>query len=169
MNNALLVSLTILLTMIGLACASVPIYNLFCKATGYAGTVQKGMISSGLGTRDIIVRFNTDVSPNLPWKFRAKQKQMKVHIGKNSLAFFEAENKSSEAIDGIAIYNVAPYEAAKYFYKVACFCFTQQRLNPHQKATLPVSFFIDPKIEKDPDISSISTITLSYTFFKVDK
>ncbi|AHX11202.1 cytochrome c oxidase assembly CtaG/Cox11 family protein [Neorickettsia helminthoeca str. Oregon] len=154
--------------MLCLAFASVPLYSLFCKATGYAGTVKRVERSFNLavGTRDITVRFNADVDKDLPIRFRVKDDPVMVKPGQNALVFYTVQNLTDQPIEAIAVYNVTPYKAAKYFNKVACFCFERQVLPPNKTIVMPVSFFIDPEIEKDPEMNDIRTFTLSYTFFR---
>ncbi|ABD46093.1 cytochrome c oxidase assembly protein [Neorickettsia sennetsu] len=154
--------------MLLLSFASVPLYSLFCKATGYAGAVKRSKRSFDLpiGSRDIVVRFNADVTKNLPVRFSVQDYPVVVKPGQNALIFYAVENTTDEPIEAIAVYNVTPYKAAKYFNKVACFCFEKQILPPKKRVVMPVSFFIDPEIEKDPQMDEIKTFTLSYTFFR---
>ncbi|MBM3467808.1 MAG: cytochrome c oxidase assembly protein [Alphaproteobacteria bacterium] len=162
--------ISIVVTMLAMAYASVPLYRLFCQKTGYGGTPQIASAPSGKVTdREITVRFNADVHRDLPWQFRPQQTEMKVKVGENALAFFEAENFSDKPICGMATYNVTPDKAAVYFNKVACFCFEEQILSPQQKVEMPVQFFIDSDFALDPDLKDVKTITLSYTFFKYNK
>lgn len=156
----------IALAMLGLTYASFPLYNLFCKVTGYGGTPQQvDENSQTQGENMLTVRFNADTDPALAWKFKPLQKQVQVKTGENKLIFYEAENVADKAITGMATYNITPERAAYYFSKVQCFCFEQQTLQPHEKVEMPVSFYIDPEIEEDPDTRNIDTVTLSYTFF----
>ncbi|QXK91641.1 cytochrome c oxidase assembly protein [Neoehrlichia mikurensis] len=168
-NRTILIFLSlIIISMICLACASVPLYRIYCKATGYGGTTQKASLlnkKSRIGKKEIKVRFNADIN-NLPWAFYPELPYVTVKPGEQTLIFYRAENLSNTPHTGIAIYNVTPYKAGKYFNKVACFCFSQQTLAPKQKAVMPVAFFIDPDIEDDPYTADVSTLTLSYTFFK---
>jgi cytochrome c oxidase assembly protein subunit 11 len=158
------------LTMFILAYASFPLYNLLCKVTGYGGLPKTIGVtdSKTIGTRDITIRFNGDIMHDVPWKFYPVQDKVIVRTGENKLIFFEAQNESDESVTGIATYNIAPSQAAIYFNKIQCFCFSKQTLKAHEKVQMPVSFFVDPAIEKDPDIKNIKTITLSYTFFKAE-
>lgn len=164
---------SILLLIIGMAMltlASVPIYNLFCKVTGYGGTVKYTGIASGkIGSKLMKVRFDANVDRNLPWKFKAEQKEVTIQVGENNLVFYTAENKTDQDIIGTAVYNVAPHSAGIYFNKIQCFCFQEQLLKSNQKMIMPVSFYIDPAIEDDPNLQDVDTITLSYTFYKVIK
>lgn len=152
--------------MLGLAFASVPLYRLFCAATGFAGTPARALHASAeVGKRIITVRFNADTAPGLAWDFHPEKLQMKVHVGENALAFFVAKNETGRAVTGHAVYNVVPEKAGAYFVKVQCFCFTNQTLKAHAEAHMPVSFYIDPQISNDPAMDDVTTITLSYTFF----
>lgn len=160
--------LAVVAGMFLLAYASVPLYRMFCKATGAGGTVQTAVSGPAQqGNRIIKIDFNTDIDPSLPWNFKPEEREVKVRTGEQKLVFFIAENLTGNAVKGMATYNVTPAKAGIYFNKVQCFCFNEQILQPGQKVTMPVSFFIDPKIEKDPNLRDVRTITLSYTFFKV--
>ena len=155
-------------SMMLLTFASVPIYNLFCKVTGYGGATQRGYPQAlSKGTRDIVVQFDANVNPDLPWLFVPKQKDVTVKPGENTLVFYYVENKSNHDIVGTAVFNVTPLKAGKYFNKIHCFCFEEQLVKARQKVMMPVSFFLDPKIEEDNDLKDITTITLSYSFFKI--
>ena len=163
--------IVVLVLMFCAAYASVPIYRIFCKATGYGGTVKEySEYKDIVGKRNITIRFNTDVDRDLDWEFRPLQQSMETLLGKKTLAYFEAENLSDYPIEGMAIYNVVPEKVGYYFNKVDCFCFSRQTLGPHQKVTLPVVFFVDPEIDNDPEITEkVSEITLSYTFYQYEK
>ena len=154
--------------MSGLAWASVPLYRLFCQATGLNGTTQRGTQAPGAVNRQVRIDFDTNVAPNLPWKFVPESPSDTVDVGARDMAFFVATNKSDHPITGTATFNVTPDVAGKYFTKIQCFCFTQQTLKPGENARMPVIFFVDPKILQDPDAADLKTITLSYTFYPVD-
>ena len=154
--------------MTGVGWASIPLYRMFCQATGLNGTTQRGTVAPGAVDRQIRVDFDTNVAPNLPWKFAPENPSETVAIGARDMAFFTATNTSDHAITGTATYNVTPAQAGKYFTKIQCFCFTQQTLKPGETARMPVIFFVDPKILTDPDANDVETITLSYTFYPVD-
>lgn len=163
----------IVLFMIGLSFASVPLYDLFCRVTGFGGTTQILTSEAGLPDRietgrTITVNFNADTSRNLPWDFKPDQRSVDVHPGQQALISYTGQNISNAPITGTAIYNVSPPLAGQYFYKTQCFCFDRQTLMPDQQMNFPVSFFIDPDIVNDPDLDSVNTITLSYTFFVSD-
>jgi cytochrome c oxidase assembly protein subunit 11 len=155
--------------MLGLTAAAVPLYRLFCQATGYGGTTQRAEAAPEQGLeRTITVRFNADVDPDLPWSFAPEQRQIEVRIGEQSLAFYRARNRSDHAIVGQATYNVTPFKAGPYFSKIACFCFEEQVLQPGQEVDMPVSFYVDPAILDDRNTRDVHTITLSYTFFLLE-
>lgn len=169
-NRAIAQQLTAIAAgMLMLAFASVPLYRLFCQVTGFGGTTQEAKANSGkVVDRTITVTFDGNTDTRLPWKFEPIEKSVKVKLGENRLIAFHATNESSEPTRGTATYNVTPFAAGKYFNKIQCFCFTEQRLAPNQSANLPVSFFIDPAILDDPEIRDVTNITLSYTFFSYE-
>ena len=155
--------------MVGVSFAAVPLYDLFCRATGYGGTTKVATeLPKRIGEREMTVRFNADVNRDLPWRFRPVKGSVSVRVGEPTLAFYRVENTSDRLIVGTAAYNVTPFTVGKYFSKIDCFCFTEQVLQPGEIAELPVSFFVDPSIADDPKMDRISTLTLSYTFFEVD-
>jgi len=161
--------LAIIIGMFCLAFASVPLYDLFCKVTGYGGTPKRITEAvEKIGKKDLTIFFNAD--SNVPWDFKPVQRKIKTKAGENNLIFYEAENLSDKPIVGTATYNITPVKAGSYFSKIECFCFTKQLLNPGQKMNFPVSFQVDPDIENDPYLKDVTQITLSYTFFEaVDK
>ena len=159
--------LVLLFAMIVLAFASVPLYRIFCQKTGYGGTpkiVAQGATHIVEG-RPFKVRFAASTHRDLPWKFKPLQLEMEVLPGQNGLAFYQVTNRSQKSFVGIATYNVTPEKAGKYFNKIDCFCFEEQTLPAGQVIDMPVQFFIDPAIAKDPKLKDVHTITLSYTFF----
>lgn len=162
--------LCLILSMILLSYASVPIYSLFCKITGFGGTTKQAVIFNKrtVGNREIKIEFDANVNPNLPWRFVPKQRRITTLTGQTNLVFYESENLSNDDIIGIAIYNVTPNKAGKYFVKVHCFCFEEQLLKAKQKVLMPVSFYIDSEFDSDEQMNDIDTITLSYSFFKVE-
>ena len=152
--------------MAGLSYAAVPRYDLFCRATGYGGTPNRAAAAPlEISDRVVTVRFDTNVDPALPWAFAPEERSVNVKVGENRLVYFHAENKSSTAIVGHAAYNVAPENAARYFSKIQCFCFTEQRLEAGESVDMPVSFFVAPEILKDHRNDNLTEITLSYTFY----
>ncbi len=155
------------LAMLGASFAAVPLYRVFCQATGYGGTPQIGGVAHrGASNAQVVVRFNGDVNGGLPWSFAPDQAQVRVGLGDEQVAFFHARNNSAAPATGIAVYNITPEKAAHYFHKTACFCFNQQTLAGGQKMEFPVSFYVDPAIASDPATSDVHTITLSYSFFR---
>jgi cytochrome c oxidase assembly protein subunit 11 len=160
--------LAIIAVMGGLVSASVPLYRLFCQATGYGGTTQRASAAPAqeVAGRLITVRFNATTASDLPWDFEPEQRQVQVHPGEQKLAAFHAVNRSAETVTGTATFNVTPNKAGIYFDKLQCFCFSKQRLGPGESADLTVSFFVDPAIVTDPDTDDVDTITLSYTMFR---
>jgi cytochrome c oxidase assembly protein subunit 11 len=164
-----LMALFLVVCMTGLAFASVPLYNLFCRVTGFGGTTQTAeAVPDKVLDREVTVRFNTDVNGNLPWSFAAETRQATLNIGQDMLINFKARNTSEEAVAGTAIYNVTPPKVGKYFHKVQCFCFDKQILAPGQAMNMPVLFYVDPALDEDPYMDDVKNITLSYTFFKTD-
>ena len=158
------------LSMIGLAYASVPLYRLFCQVTGFGGTPQRAeRPSTEVLDRTVVVRFDANVGPGLSWDFQPVVPTMEVRIGENALAFYRATNRSDRPLVGTATFNVTPDQIGSFFNKIECFCFTEQRLEPGQTVEMPVSFFIDPAIVRDLDGATVRNITLSYTFYPVDK
>lgn len=162
----------IALTMLGAAYAAVPLYDLFCRVTGFGGTTQRADVApdtSQVLDRRVTIRFDSNVSGGLGWHFKPVQRTIEVKVGESSLAFYRATNTSSQPLTGTASFNVTPEAAGSYFAKVECFCFTEQTLKPGESIEMPVSFFVDPEFASDRDTSRIREITLSYTFFPVDK
>ena len=152
--------------MVGLSFAAVPLYRMFCQATGYDGTPQRAEKGADrVLDRTIRIRFDGNVASGLPWTFKPEQQTMDVKIGETALAFFKATNNSSVPVSGRAIFNVSPELAGRYFTKIECFCFKQQTLAAGQTVDMPVTFFVDPKFVEDEDTKDISEITLSYTFY----
>ena len=155
--------------MVGLSFAAVPLYQMFCQATGYGGTTQRADAApKDILDRTVIVRFDANVDPKLPWKFAPEQRTVEVRIGESALAFFKATNLSDKPVVGTAGFNVAPQAAGLYFSKIECFCFTEQKLAPGQSIEMPVTFFVDPKFAEDESTKNIPEITLSYTFYRND-
>jgi cytochrome c oxidase assembly protein subunit 11 len=151
--------------MLGLAYASVPLYQMFCQATGYGGTTQRAARPSDVVLdRTVTILFDANINGALPWTFEPVARRMDVKLGENALAFYRATNRSDRPVTGRAVYNVAPEAAGIHFNKIACFCFTEQTLAPGETVEMPVSFYIDPALATDRDARSISTIVLSYTF-----
>ncbi|WP_306119609.1 MULTISPECIES: cytochrome c oxidase assembly protein [unclassified Roseitalea] len=156
--------------MVGLAYASVPLYDLFCRVTGYGGTTQVADTSPvEVLDRSINVRFDANSGAGLGWDFAPVDRQVTLKIGELTQVAYRAENWRDVPTTGSATFNVTPQAAGAYFNKMECFCFTETTLEPGQSTDMPVVFFIDPAIVDAPELEGVSTITLSYTFFKIDQ
>lgn len=161
---------SISVVMLGVAYAAVPLYKIFCQVTGFAGTTQRATAAPDqVLDRKITIRFDSNVSNGLVWKFGPTERTVDVKIGENKLAFYRASNSSDQPVTGTASFNVAPEAAGRYFNKIECFCFTEQTLKPGESVEMPVSFFVDPEIVNDSDARHITQITLSYTFYPVEE
>lgn len=172
-RRAAIIALSFALGMLGLGYAAVPLYRIFCEATGFGGTTMKvsEATASAIAVTDkqITVRFDSNVSSALPWRFKPENPTEKITIGARDMAAFTAENLSSRPVTGTATFNVTPVQAGRYFAKVQCFCFTEQTLQPGEKVRMPVIYYVDPAILTDPDTKDIEEITLSYTFYPLDQ
>ena len=166
-RTALLMAL-IVAAMVGVAFASVPLYRMFCEFTGFDGTPQRADRAPGAVAGQVGVRFDANVHPGLPWRFEPEQTTVRVKPGAQTQIFYRAQNLSAKTITGQAVFNVSPDQVGKYFKKIQCFCFTEQTLKAGEKVDMPVIFFVDPAIEKDPDAKNVHEITLSYTFYPVE-
>ncbi|MEP1230136.1 MAG: cytochrome c oxidase assembly protein [Litorimonas sp.] len=156
--------------MLGLGFASKPLYDTFCKVTGFGGT--PGQAEENLSEvidREVLVKFDSNVASGLPWDFVAQDKQLTVQVGASALAYYTVKNTSSSVVTGVANFNVTPVKAAPFFIKTECFCFEEQTIQPGEELPLPVLFFVDPQIDEDARLDDVREITLSYTFFEVDK
>ena len=159
----------VVVVMGALAWASVPLYDLFCRVTGWGGAtdVADAAMDAPL-SETVTIRFDASKAKGMPWEFTPVQTSMTVRIGEEGLAFYEAYNPTDRRIAGTASYNVAPFAGGAYFSKIQCFCFEMQVLEPGQRVQMPVSFFVEPEILDDPDGKHVKTITLSYTFHEID-
>ena len=156
----------IVLGMIGLAYASVPLYDLFCKVTGFGGTpIARADNGSDVLDRTISVRFDANVSPSLPWRFAPETSEVKVKLGQTTTVYYKVTNTGDKPSTGIATYNVQPDLAGSYFSKLECFCFTEQTLQPGETLESAVVFYVDPRLAQDADVKDLTSITLSYTYF----
>ena len=157
----------IVLFMLSLSFAAVPLYDIFCRVTGFGGTTQIASTAPGsTGHPDINVRFESSTSSSLNWDFFAKSKVVTIPIGEEKTIFYFAKNLSDKPIVGTATFNVTPAKVGQYFMKIDCFCFVEQLLKPGESMNMPVTFFIDPDIYKDENVKEVNEITLSYTFMK---
>ena len=156
--------------MLGLGFASDPLYDTFCKVTGYGGTPKiADENQSEIIDRTVTVEFDSNVAQDLPWKFRPDQRRMDVKLGQSGLAYYTVENTSDEVVTGVANFNVMPVKVAPFFIKTECFCFEEQTIQPGEKLNLPVIFFVDPQLDEDSRFDEIKTMTLSYTFFPTEE
>lgn len=166
-GTTVILLLAVIAGMGGLTAAAVPLYRIFCAATGFGGATQRASaapedVSKGLVT----VRFNTEIDPSLDWEFRPLVDEVRVHPGEQKQVFFRAVNLSEQGITARAVYNVTPTKVGIYFDKLQCFCFNAQYLAPGESKDMGVVFFVDPDLLKDPDTNDVRTITLSYAMFK---
>ncbi len=159
----------VVVLMGGLAWASVPFYDWFCRVTGFGGVTNTAETGSDVVLdQTITIRFDASLDRGMPWTFKPMQREMTLRIGETGLAFYEAHNPTDHPVAGQAAYNVAPYDAGYFFDKIECFCFTEQVLQPGETVEMPVSFYVDPAIVTDRDAKYVHTITLSYTFYEID-
>ena len=159
----------VVVLMGGLAWASVPFYDWFCRVTGFGGVTNTAETGSDvILDQTITIRFDASLDRGMPWTFKPVQREMTLRIGETGLAFYEAHNPTDHPVAGQAAYNVTPYEAGYFFDKIECFCFTEQVLQPGETVEMPVSFYVDPAIVNDRDAKYVHTITLSYTFYEID-
>ncbi|MGX5775507.1 cytochrome c oxidase assembly protein [Methylorubrum zatmanii] len=167
-RRTVLVCVGVVLGMGGLAAASAPLYSLFCKATGFNGTPLVGAAptaSAGEVSAPLTVRFDTNVSKALSWRFQPEQSSVDAVPGQTATVFFKVTNTGSTPSTGIAVFNVQPELMGGYFVKVQCFCFDEHTLQPGESAEFPLVFYVDPALRKDPDIGDLSEMTLSYTYY----
>ncbi|WP_370272946.1 cytochrome c oxidase assembly protein [Pseudooceanicola nitratireducens] len=159
----------VVVVMASLGFASVPLYDLFCRVTGFGGVTQEADAGSDvILDRTIKIRFDASIDAGMPWDFKPVQREMEVRIGETGLAFYEAHNPTDRPIAGTASYNVFPYEAGGYFTKIDCFCFTEQVLQPGETVQMPLTFYVDPEMVDDRDAKHVQTITLGYTFYETE-
>ncbi|PZF75785.1 cytochrome c oxidase assembly protein [Aestuariivirga litoralis] len=169
-TRVVLMSTATVVAMVGLTFASVPLYRLFCQVTGFGGTTQRADAAPRqVLDKMVSVRFDANTSGKLEWAFHPVKPAVKVRFGEQEMAYYEAVNRSDKTLTGTAVFNVTPPQAGAYFNKIQCFCFTEQTLKPGEKIEMPVTFFVDPDMLKDPDAAGVDEITLSYTFYPVDK
>jgi cytochrome c oxidase assembly protein subunit 11 len=156
--------------MLGASFAAVPLYRIFCSATGYGGTTQTAdRAPASRGLRQISVRFDANVAPGLNWSFGPETAEILVRPGETITVFFRAKNLSDQPTTAQARFNVTPDQGGAWFDKISCFCFSEQKLGPHEEAEWPVVFFLDPKLEQDETMAAVDALTLSYTFFAPPK
>ncbi|WP_135450242.1 cytochrome c oxidase assembly protein [Tabrizicola caldifontis] len=164
-NRTLVKLVGVVITMASLSFAAVPFYDWFCRVTGFGGTTSVAEAGSDVVLdRTVKVRFDASLEQGMPWTFKPAVPSMEIRIGETGLAFYEAHNPTSRPVAGTASFNVYPYAAGGYFTKIACFCFTEQVLQPGETVQLPVSFYVDPAMVDDPEGRFVQEIVLSYTF-----
>ena len=175
-RRTMLIAFGMALAMLGLGYAAVPLYDLFCRATGFGGTTQVATeaeadlaqrMAQSAGARSFSIRFDANTSADMPWDFKPVQVTDTVSIGQRDMATYTARNNSSVAVTGTATFNVEPEQAGIYFNKIQCFCFTEQTLQPGQEVRMPVLYYVDPAVLDDPNMEGVEQITLSYTFHRV--
>ena len=167
-NATAAICVVVFVGMVGLSYAAVPLYNIFCRVTGYGGTTQVAeMAPDQVLDRVMEVRFDANVARNMPWTFQPVQTTMNVRVGESAIAYYKATNMADHPVTGTASFNVSPDKAGSYFSKIECFCFTEQVLAPGESIKMPVTFFVDPDLAEDENLDKVQTITLSYTFFEV--
>jgi cytochrome c oxidase assembly protein subunit 11 len=168
-QRTLFQTIGLVVVMGGLAWASVPFYDWFCRVTGFSGVTA---VASGdseiILDKTIKIRFDASLERNMPWDFKPVQREMTLRIGETGLAFYEAYNPTDRPVAGSASYNVAPFDAGGFFAKIDCFCFEEQVLQPGERVQMPVTFYVDPAIVEDRDAKYAKSITLSYTFYEIE-
>ena len=156
------------LAMVGLAFASVPLYRLFCQVTGFGGATVRAAEAPGAAAGEIGVRFDANIDPALPWRFEPAERA-RVRLGERTIVNYRATNYTARPTTGRAIFNVTPRQAGPFFSKIECFCFTEQTLKAGESVLMPVVFYIDPRVREEEATKAIDEITLSYTFYPVEK
>jgi cytochrome c oxidase assembly protein subunit 11 len=168
-QRTLFQTIGLVVVMGGLAWASVPFYDWFCRVTGFSGVTA---VASGdseiILDKTIKIRFDASLERDMPWVFKPVQREMTLRIGETGLAFYEAYNPTDRPVAGSASYNVAPFDAGGFFAKIDCFCFEEQVLQPGERVQMPVTFYVDPAIVEDRDAKYAKSITLSYTFYEIE-
>ncbi len=164
-----LIIMAVVLGMVALSFAAVPLYGLFCRVTGFGGTTQvSASLPDTILDRKVTVAFNTSKGRNFLWDFKPEIRKVDIRLGERGIASFYAKNNTDSPLTGVALYNVTPLKAGKYFHKIQCFCFNEQTLQAGQEVSMPVLFYVDPAMDEDPDMADVTTITLSYTFFQAE-
>jgi len=159
----------ILVAMTGLVAYSPTLYRMFCDLTGYGGTVQRsgdGSMPTATSNETVKVLFDANVAPDLPWEFRPEQRSIETKFGVPTKVYYYAKNVSDETVVARATFNVTPYQTAPFFFKIECFCFTEEKLGPGQSARMPLVLYLDEQMLKDKDARNFREVTLSYTFFR---
>nr|WP_236841783.1 cytochrome c oxidase assembly protein [Bosea sp. PAMC 26642] len=166
LQRTALVCAGVAMGMTGLSFAAVPLYDMFCKATGFGGTPMVGTAGAGrILDRTMSVRFDANVAPGLGWRFEPESPEINLRVGQTQTVFYKITNRSDRTSTGIATFNVTPDKGAAYFVKIQCFCFTEHTLQPGETLEAPVVFYIDPEIADNRDLNGVNSLTLSYTYF----
>ena len=161
-----LIVLGVVVGMVGLSFASVPLYDMFCRVTGFGGTTQTSdVLPERVLERVVSIRFDANTARDMMWEFKPEQRSVDVRLGEKGITAYEAYNPHTSASTGTAIYNVTPLRAGQYFHKIQCFCFDAQSLQAGERVSMPILFYVDPAMDDDPNMDDVETITLSYTFF----
>ena len=170
-RRVLILAGTLMAIMSGLVVYSPTLYRMFCSLTGYGGTVQRiaAPEAEAVAGQPVTVTFDANVAPGLPWEFRPEQNKVTTRFGKATKVYYYAKNLSEETVVARAVFNVTPYKVAPYFFKIECFCFTEEKLGPGESARMPLVFYVDAQLAKDPTTKEVRDITLSYTFYKQTK
>ncbi|KAF0675799.1 cytochrome c oxidase assembly protein [Profundibacterium mesophilum] len=162
-------AVSVVVVMGALAWASVPLYDWFCKVTGFGGETSVAEAGSDEVLEETItVRFDASLAKDMPWEFKPVEREIDIRIGETGIAFYEAYNPTDRPVAGTASYNVAPFDAGGFFTKIDCFCFTEQVLQPGERVQMPVTFYVDPALTRHRDAKHVKHITLSYTFYETD-
>lgn len=168
-RKTVLQTVSLVVFMGALAWASVPLYDWFCRVTGFGGVTNTAQTGSDvILDKTIKIRFDASLDRDMPWEFKPMERQVEMRIGETGMVFYEAYNPTNRPVAGTASYNVTPYEAGNFFTKIDCFCFEQQVLQPGERVEMPVTFFVDPEIVDDRDAKYTKVITLSYTFYETE-
>ena len=174
-RRTMLLGFGMALAMLGLGYAAVPLYDLFCRVTGFGGTTQvateaeadlAARMAASAGGRTFSIRFDANTANTMPWTFKPVQRTDTVGVGQRDMAIYTARNNSSVPVTGSATFNVEPEQAGRYFNKIQCFCFTEQTLQPGEEVRMPVLYYVDPAVLDDPNMEGVEQITLSYTFHR---
>ena len=169
-RRTLLVLLAIIAGMLSLGFSAKPLYDTFCRITGYGGTPGIAEVNENeVLDRVATVQFDANTAPGLGWTFEPEQREMEVNVGANALAFYRVTNTTDQPLVGTATFNVTPIKGAPFFIKTECFCFNEQRVEPGESVSMPVLFHIDPQIDEDERYRDVNDFTLSYTFFPVER
>ena len=169
-NRTPLFLIGIVCVMLSASFAAVPFYDWFCRVTGYGGTpeIYSESFDGQILNKTIKVRFDASRAKGMIWNFVPMQNEVEVKIGETALVFYEAHNPTNKTISGQASFNIFPFSAGSYFSKIDCFCFVEQTLQPGERVKMPVTFYIDPEINENIETKNIKSLTLSYTFYKLE-